>query len=44
MQVGHRYASTTALYTGVSGDYKNDAMRRALRRQLGGALAGEHPD
>ena len=34
MQVGHRYASTTALYTGVSGDYKNDAMRRALRAQL----------
>lgn len=34
MQVGHRYASTTALYTGVSGDYKNEAMRRALRAQL----------
>ena len=41
MQVGHRYASTTALYTGVSGDYKNDAMRRALRRQLEGDLAWE---
>lgn len=39
MQVGHRYGSTTALYTGVSGDFKNDAMRRALRRQLGGELA-----
>jgi integrase/recombinase XerC len=35
MQVGHRYASTTALYTGVSGDYKNEAMSRALRAQLG---------
>jgi integrase/recombinase XerC len=34
MQVGHRYASTTALYTGVSGDYKNEAMRRALHAQL----------
>jgi integrase/recombinase XerC len=41
MQVGHRYASATALYTGVSGDYKNDAMRRALRRQLDGDLAWE---
>ena len=35
MQVGHRFASTTALYTGVSGDYKNEAMSRALRAQLG---------
>ena len=35
MQVGHRFASTTALYTGVSGDYKNEAMGRALRAQLG---------
>jgi integrase/recombinase XerC len=41
MQVGHRYASTTALYTGVSGDFKNDAMRRALRRQLGEELGPE---
>lgn len=39
MQVGHRFASTTALYTGVNGDYKNEAMSRALRAQLGGALA-----
>jgi integrase/recombinase XerC len=36
MQVGHRFASTTALYTGVSGDYKNEAMSRALHAQLGG--------
>jgi integrase/recombinase XerC len=35
MQVGHRFASTTALYTGVSGDYKNEAMSRALAAQLG---------
>ena len=40
MQVGHRYASTTALYTGVSGDYKNEAMSRALRAQLGGGGLG----
>jgi integrase len=38
MQVGHRFASTTAIYTGVSGEYKNQAMRAALRSQLGGAL------
>jgi integrase/recombinase XerC len=38
MQVGHRFASTTALYTGVSGAYKNDAMRAALRTQLDGTL------
>lgn len=38
MQVGHRFASTTALYTGVSGAYKNDAMRAALRSQLDGTL------
>ncbi len=43
MQVGHRYASTTALYTGVSGDYKNDAMRRALHRQLRGDLTWGRP-
>jgi len=34
-QVGHRWASTTAIYTFVSGDYKNEAMRRALTAQLG---------
>ena len=38
MQVGHRFASTTALYTGVSGAYKNDAMRAALRTQLDSTL------
>lgn len=31
-QVGHAYASTTAIYAGVSGDYKNQAMARALSR------------
>jgi len=41
MQVGNRHASTTALYTGVSSDFKNQALRRTLRAQLGDALTGE---
>ncbi|MFI1286749.1 tyrosine-type recombinase/integrase [Streptomyces sp. NPDC020858] len=35
-QVGHRYASTTALYTGVSGDFMNTMMRKVLDRTLNG--------
>jgi integrase/recombinase XerC len=37
-QVGHAWASTTAIYTGVSSDYKNVVLRRALdeRFNLGG--------
>ncbi|WP_231648622.1 tyrosine-type recombinase/integrase [Saccharothrix sp. NRRL B-16348] len=31
-QVGHRYASTTALYTAVNGDFMNTMMQRALER------------
>jgi integrase/recombinase XerC len=31
-QVGHRYQSTTALYTGVHGDFMNTMMREALDR------------
>jgi len=31
-QVGHAWASTTALYTGVSTDFKNRALRAALDR------------
>lgn len=31
-QVGHRYQSTTAIYTGVSGDFMNTMMRKALDR------------
>lgn len=31
-QVGHAWGSTTALYTSVSSDYKNEALKRALRR------------
>ena len=33
-QVGHRFASTTALYTGVSGDFMNTMMRKVLDRAL----------
>jgi site-specific recombinase XerD len=33
-QVGHRYMSTTALYTGVSSDYKQRALAAALEAQL----------
>lgn len=29
-QVGHSYASTTAIYTSVSDDFKNRVLRRAL--------------
>jgi site-specific recombinase XerD len=36
-QVGHSYASTTAIYTSVSDDFKN----RVLRRALDGAFLGE---
>jgi len=37
-QVGHAWASTTAIYTGVSSDYKNVVLRRALdeRFKFGG--------
>ncbi|MFB9831561.1 tyrosine-type recombinase/integrase [Actinoallomurus acaciae] len=31
LQVGHDYASTTAIYTGVSDDYRNRLVQRALR-------------
>lgn len=33
-QVGHRFASTTAIYTGVSGDFMNTMMRDVLDRTL----------
>jgi integrase/recombinase XerC len=33
-QVGHRFASTTAIYTAVSGDFMNTMMRRHLDRAL----------
>lgn len=31
-QVGHAYASTTAIYTSVSNDFKNQALKAALAR------------
>jgi integrase/recombinase XerC len=31
-QVGHAFASTTAIYTSVSNDFKNQALKAALRR------------
>ena len=34
-QVGHAWGSTTAIYTGVSSDYKNRTLRRALERAYG---------
>lgn len=34
-QVGHAYASTTAIYAGVSGDFKNQVLARALPRVYG---------
>lgn len=36
MQAGHGYASTTAIYTGVSDEYRNRVIERALRDR--------HPD
>ena len=36
-QVGHAWASTTAIYTGVSSDFKNRALRSALDAKLGQA-------
>ena len=31
-QVGHSYAATTAIYTGVSDEYRNRLLRRSLHR------------
>lgn len=36
-QVGHAYQSTTAIYTGVSGDFMNKMMQDAVRRVLPGS-------
>ena len=38
-QVGHAWGATTALYTGVSGDFKNQALRAALDRQAAAGAA-----
>lgn len=40
-QVGHRWGSTTALYTGVSGDYRNRVLRRALDQALAAPASEE---
>lgn len=40
-QVGHAWASTTAIYTGVGSDFKNRMLRRSLDRVLGEASGGE---
>ncbi len=39
-QVGHAWASTTAIYTGVSSDFKNRMLRRSLDRVLGESEEG----
>jgi len=39
-QVGHRYMSTTALYTAVSSDYKQRALAAALQAQLAAIEGG----
>jgi integrase/recombinase XerC len=39
--VGHCYASTTALYTSVSSDFRNRALRAALDRSIQAALGGD---
>ncbi len=43
-QVGHRWGATTALYTGVSGDYRNTVIRKALDQALLAPTEGEHRD
>jgi site-specific recombinase XerD len=35
-QVGHRHASTTSIYTGVSDEYRNRLLQRSLLRRLPG--------
>jgi integrase/recombinase XerC len=42
-QVGHAWASTTALYTGVSGDFKNRMLRAALDRAFAGHASEGSP-
>lgn len=40
-QVGHQAASTTALYTCVSSDFRTRTLRRALDQTMGAALQGD---
>jgi site-specific recombinase XerD len=41
-QVGHAYASTTAIYTGVSDEYRNRLLERSLKNRYGELWEG-HP-
>jgi site-specific recombinase XerD len=40
-QAGHSYASTTAIYTGVSDEFRNRLLARALRERHAGAWGGQ---
>ncbi len=40
-QLGHAWASTTAIYTGVSGEYQNRMLRDVLDRRLAGTTPEE---
>jgi hypothetical protein len=35
-QVGHTWATTTAIYSGLSSDYKNQMLRQKLDKMLAG--------
>ena len=37
-QAGHSYASTTAIYTGVSDEFRNRLLARKLRDRYAGPL------
>ena len=39
-QVGHSYASTIALYTSVSSDFRNRTLRAALDQSIQAVLGG----
>ena len=44
-QVGHSYASTTAIYTSVSNDFKTKTLQAALRRVYGSTTTtGSHDE
>jgi site-specific recombinase XerD len=34
-QVGHSHASTTAIYMGVSNEYRNQLLETAMKNRLG---------
>lgn len=39
-QVGHEFSSTTAVYVGVSNEYRNRLIARAMERRYGAVLGG----